>query len=250
LFFRARFLSPARLRGTTNTCGKTINKRSGRVLIRTRDKQVGHAPASFWQLFSFGMGFADPIREFPSTRNVRRRLLEVTVNTRREFFTLIGGGAASLCLPDAAWCDVGVRSTCRQVTLADGRRLSYREFGHPDPVCTILFFHGMPASRMEAAYFQSTAFDARCRISAIDRPGVGLSTFKPNRQITDWPQDVQQFVSALGIREFSVLGYSTGGPYALACAKAMDQAALKSVAVLNGAVSLRASRGRRISDLF
>jgi pimeloyl-ACP methyl ester carboxylesterase len=56
------------------------------------------------------------------------------------------------------------------------------------------------------------------RLIAIDRPGVGDSSFQPGRRISDWPADVLALADALGLARFSVLGYSGGGSYAAACA--------------------------------
>jgi pimeloyl-ACP methyl ester carboxylesterase len=55
-------------------------------------------------------------------------------------------------------------------------------------------------------------------IITVDRPGIGLSTFKPNRTLLDWPADVQEVAGALGLDQFAIVGASAGGPYAAACA--------------------------------
>ena len=52
----------------------------------------------------------------------------------------------------------------------------------------------------------------------MDRPGIGLSTFKPKRTLLDWPADLQELADALGLHRFAVAGGSAGGPYAAACA--------------------------------
>jgi pimeloyl-ACP methyl ester carboxylesterase len=59
---------------------------------------------------------------------------------------------------------------------------------------------------------------AGVRLIPIDRPGVGKSTFQPDRKLSDWPAEVVALADALGIKRFSVLGYSGGGPYAAVCA--------------------------------
>jgi pimeloyl-ACP methyl ester carboxylesterase len=61
------------------------------------------------------------------------------------------------------------------------------------------------------------------RLIAIDRPGVGLSSFQPNRRLSDWPADVDALADELELVRFSVLGYSGGGPYAAACAARIPQ---------------------------
>jgi len=52
----------------------------------------------------------------------------------------------------------------------------------------------------------------------IDRPGCGLSDFKPGRTILDWPDDVPELADDLGINQFAVSGHSSGGPYVAECA--------------------------------
>jgi len=56
------------------------------------------------------------------------------------------------------------------------------------------------------------------RVIAPDRPGYGLSDFKPRRSIPDWASDVSELAGRLGLEKFAVLGVSGGGPYAAACA--------------------------------
>lgn len=64
----------------------------------------------------------------------------------------------------------------------------------------------------------SVAISANARIITVDRPGIGLSTFKLNRTILDWPADLEELADALGLHHFAVAGASAGGPYAAACA--------------------------------
>lgn len=46
---------------------------------------------------------------------------------------------------------------------------------------------------------------------------MGLSTTKPDRTICDWPKDVEEFLDSLQLDKVGLIGYSAGGPYALAC---------------------------------
>lgn len=66
-----------------------------------------------------------------------------------------------------------------------------------------------------------------------DRPS-GSPTFQPNRRITDWPADIQAFVSHVRVSRFAVLGGSGGGPYALACAHALPKEMLSAMGVMAG----------------
>jgi pimeloyl-ACP methyl ester carboxylesterase len=105
----------------------------------------------------------------------------------------------------------------RSVTLSDGRRLAYAEYGDPRGV-PMLYFHGHPGSRHEAALLAEAAAEARVRLIGIDRPGLGLSDYQPGRRLVAWPADVVGLADQLGLGRFAVVGFSGGGPYALACA--------------------------------
>jgi pimeloyl-ACP methyl ester carboxylesterase len=117
---------------------------------------------------------------------------------------------------------------------SSSRTLGYATFGAPPSPTTptILYFHGFPTSRLEAALCARVPFPLH--IIAIDRPGIGLSTFQPNRRILDWPADVLALVDHLNIATFYVLGDSGGAPYALICAKEIPRTRLKGTAVVSG----------------
>ena len=70
-------------------------------------------------------------------------------------------------------------------------------------------------------------------IIGVDRPGFGLSAYKPGRKILDWPNDVSELADTLRIEEFAVVGFSGGGPYALACAYKISER-LSSCAIISG----------------
>jgi pimeloyl-ACP methyl ester carboxylesterase len=109
--------------------------------------------------------------------------------------------------------------TDKQFKLRDGRMLGYSEYGDPDGM-PVFYFHGHPGSRHDWPSFDSSdvATDLKARIIAAERPGHGISDFKPDRKILDWPDDVVELAEALNINRFAVLGISGGGPYAAACA--------------------------------
>jgi pimeloyl-ACP methyl ester carboxylesterase len=116
------------------------------------------------------------------------------------------------------------------VRLPDGRRLGYAEAG-PTNGRPLLYFHGTPGSRMEH-HPETDLLDAMgVRLIALERPGYGLSTLQPARQLSDWPADVAAFANLLGLDAFAVLGFSGGGPYALACARWMPQQIATTVVV-------------------
>lgn len=130
----------------------------------------------------------------------------------------------------------------RKLILSNGQALSYAVYGLNAPssevILNVFYFHGFPASRLEAALWHEYALPQKIRIIAPDRPGMGNSAMQPGRTILDWPKDVLELADHLGIGKFSVLGLSGGSPYALACAKEIPAERLKSVAVCSGAYPL------------
>jgi pimeloyl-ACP methyl ester carboxylesterase len=105
----------------------------------------------------------------------------------------------------------------RTVQLNDGRTLGYAEYGaRTGPA--LLYFHGHPGSRLKARFLADAAQRAGVRLIGVDRPGMGLSTYQPRRLLLDWPDDVTHLADQLGLDRFAVVGFSGGGPYALACA--------------------------------
>jgi pimeloyl-ACP methyl ester carboxylesterase len=111
----------------------------------------------------------------------------------------------------------GAHDGVRSMDLPDGRRLAYDELGDPDGE-PVLYFHGFGSSRLFRHPDESLAAQVGVRLIAVDRPGIGRSTPLPGRRLLDWPADVAALADRLGIDRFAVLGWSGGGPYALACA--------------------------------
>jgi pimeloyl-ACP methyl ester carboxylesterase len=104
----------------------------------------------------------------------------------------------------------------RTIVLADGRTLGYDDLGDPRGR-VVLYFHGFGSSRVVRHPDDHVPGDMGFRLIAVDRPGIGLSTGAPGRRMLDWPGDVEQLADRLGIDRFGLLGWSGGGPYALAC---------------------------------
>lgn len=119
--------------------------------------------------------------------------------------------------------------------LPNGRKLGYDEYGLPNGK-PLFYFHGSPSSRVEATLYVNEELlnSFEVRMIALDRPGLGLSDFQPNRRILDWSQDVVALANHLNIDRFSILAYSLGGPYGLACAFSVPQR-LHKVGIVSGA---------------
>ena len=126
--------------------------------------------------------------------------------------------------------------TDREVRLPDGMVISYLDAGAPDGE-VVLYFHGTPSSRMQAAGVVDTAA-ARLglRVIAPDRPGCGGSSFVPYR-VAGYAAIVARFADCLGIGEFGVIGTSGGGRYALSCGSALAGRVRRVAAVSSTAPS-------------
>ena len=103
------------------------------------------------------------------------------------------------------------------ITLADGRALAWVAFGPVDGR-PVLYCHGFPSTGLEAAFVEEAAHAAGARVLAPDRPGYGRSDHAPGRTLTDWVDDAVALLDHHGTETAPVIGFSGGGPYALACA--------------------------------
>ncbi|MBI5954888.1 MAG: alpha/beta hydrolase [Chloroflexi bacterium] len=123
--------------------------------------------------------------------------------------------------------------TDNQIKLADGRSLGYAEYGDPQGK-PILYFHGCPGSRLDnnRPSLDESAARHHVRIIAPDRPGIGLSDFTPYT-IVSWTDIVTEFADKLGLGRFAVLGISSGGKYAAACAWKIPQR-LTAAVIMSG----------------
>jgi pimeloyl-ACP methyl ester carboxylesterase len=121
----------------------------------------------------------------------------------------------------------------RAITLPDGRRLTYAEYGAPAGR-PVMIFPGTPGSHVLASVAAAPALARDIRIIAPDRPGIGGSDDQPGRRFSDWPADVAHLADALGCARFAVVGISGGGPYALASASRLADR-VDGVAIVSGA---------------
>jgi len=120
------------------------------------------------------------------------------------------------------------------LTLPDGRKLAYAEFGKPDGY-PVLYFHSTPSSRLEPLFLGEDIFShLGLRVICPDRPGMGQSDFQSHRGFSDWPKDVAFLADTLGLEKFSVLGVSGGGGYAAVCAAKIPEKLCK-VVIASGA---------------
>jgi pimeloyl-ACP methyl ester carboxylesterase len=105
----------------------------------------------------------------------------------------------------------------RVVALRNGRRLAYVIYG-AETGAPVIYCHGGLSSHSDLAFADERARDLGVQLIAIDRPGIGESGRAIGRSVADWADDVGALTTLIGVDRFSVLGWSAGGPFALACA--------------------------------
>jgi pimeloyl-ACP methyl ester carboxylesterase len=97
-----------------------------------------------------------------------------------------------------------------------------------------LHFHSFQGSRLERmGAGDDLLAKLNIRLISPDRPGIGLSTPSRHRTLAGWAADVRQLTEhVLGAGQpFSILGFSAGATYALACGQLPG---LRAVALISG----------------
>jgi len=101
-----------------------------------------------------------------------------------------------------------------------GRTLVYATYGRRDGGYPVFFLHGNMQSRLQMPVYEHTpkvTAEAGAFLIAIDRPGFGGSTYMGAREYRDLPPVLDALATHLGFSEYAVVGFSSGGPNALAC---------------------------------
>jgi pimeloyl-ACP methyl ester carboxylesterase len=130
-----------------------------------------------------------------------------------------------------------------RLALLGGRRVAVEEYGDPQGH-TVFVFHGTPDSRIGKGYLDPLGRERGLRIVVPDRAGIGRSEPLPGRTLAGYAAEVLGLADALGATTFAVLGYSGGGPYAMACATGCGPR-LTAVATMAGAGPVDDREGAR-----
>lgn len=94
--------------------------------------------------------------------------------------------------------------TSATLMLPDGRKLGYAQYGAPQGK-VVLYQHGFPGSRIEAAQLHDLCTELGLRMIAIDRPGHGWSSPHPGSKLLGWPKDVERLTDHLGLESYAVM---------------------------------------------
>ena len=104
-----------------------------------------------------------------------------------------------------------------QMTLSDGRSLDVHLAG-PEAGTPLLFHVGTPGAGLPFAPFVETLAERGLRYVSFSRAGYGSSTRREGRDVVDVVEDSAAVLSSIGADRCYVIGWSGGGPHALACA--------------------------------
>ena len=103
------------------------------------------------------------------------------------------------------------------IDLPDGRTLEVGTLGEPTGQ-TVLFHHGTPGSVNLVRMLTPLAEDGRLFIVTTSRAGYGKSSRLEGRNVASVVRDARAALDSLGRSDYVVVGWSGGGPHALACA--------------------------------
>ena len=107
----------------------------------------------------------------------------------------------------------------RTVQTRDGRNLDVYLAGDASaPRGTLLYLHGSPSSGVQPPGMQAAAAALGLRLVSFSRAGYGSSSRHQGRSVASIVADATDVLDALGASQAWVLGWSGGGPHALACA--------------------------------
>ncbi len=107
------------------------------------------------------------------------------------------------------------------IDAGDDRTLEVLSYGRDDGF-PLVFHHGTPVAAVLDPMLDAAASSRGLRVLAASRPGYGGSGPRPDRgstaTVADDARDSALVLDALGLDTFVTLGWSGGGPRALACA--------------------------------
>jgi len=106
------------------------------------------------------------------------------------------------------------------VRTGDGRDLEVLRDGPPD-ARPLVFHSGTPSGAVEFPALSDAVAELGWQLVTWSRPGYGASTAYAGRSVADVTTDTAAVLDHIGRHRFVALGWSGGGPHALACAALM-----------------------------
>ena len=121
----------------------------------------------------------------------------------------------------------------KKFSARDGRTLDVLVGGDSTSDIALVCHHGTPSDSTLWVDWHQDALVRKLRLVSVTRPGYAASDRKPGRSVSCVAKDVSDVLDALGIDTFLTIGWSGGGPHALACAALLPERCI-AVSVLAG----------------
>jgi pimeloyl-ACP methyl ester carboxylesterase len=112
----------------------------------------------------------------------------------------------------------------------DGRTIEAVDEGDPDGTL-VVFHHGSPGAAVPFAPFGRAAAERGIRLVTISRAGFGDSSRDEGRSVASAAGDAAAVADHLGAEGFLTMGWSGGGPHALACAALLPDRVLAAATI-------------------
>tara|TARA_R110000824_G_scaffold118960_14_gene272198 strand:+ start:334810 stop:336606 length:1797 start_codon:yes stop_codon:yes gene_type:complete len=112
----------------------------------------------------------------------------------------------------------GIETIRRFITLPDGRKLAYREYG-AEAGMPVFFLHAVLSGSLLRDNEAQMALRHGLRLIVIERPGTGWSTPDPDMSFETVAADLEFLADALELKQVLVSGRSSGARFAIAVAK-------------------------------
>ncbi|MFG1603821.1 alpha/beta fold hydrolase [Actinoplanes sp. NPDC049265] len=116
------------------------------------------------------------------------------------------------------------------VELADGRSLEYFVAG-PEGGTPLVLHSGTPSAAVIFEPLAAAVGRHGLRLVVYSRPGYAGSTPQPGRTVASAAADVAAVLDEVGAERFYAVGWSGGGPHALACAALLPGRCLAAASI-------------------
>lgn len=100
------------------------------------------------------------------------------------------------------------------ITLSDGRRLAYRDYGDPAGRPVLIFHEGLGSSLLPPGA-QALALELGLRLVCAERPGFGQSDPRPDYSFDGVADDMVELCDQLGLQRLRIGAILSGAPSAL-----------------------------------